>query len=252
MNRTLAVLMDPIAAIHPEKDSTLAMLLEAQRRGYELALHATERSRAPRRRALGACWRRSTVRDDEESWFTLGRSALARLASSRRDPGAQGSAVRRPVPLRHDGAGARRDARRAGRQPPAGPARRQREAVFAALFRNACPPTAGRARSPPKSAGSRAEHGEVVLKPLDGMGGASIFRSRAHDPNLNVDPRNADRQRARNFCDGAALHSGDQRRRQAHPDDRRRAGALRARARAARRRFPRQSRRAAARASACR
>ena len=36
MKRTLAVLMDPIAEIHPYKDSTLAMLLEAQRRGYEL------------------------------------------------------------------------------------------------------------------------------------------------------------------------------------------------------------------------
>ena len=36
MKRTLAVLMDPIAAIHPYKDSTLAMLLEARRRGYEV------------------------------------------------------------------------------------------------------------------------------------------------------------------------------------------------------------------------
>ena len=54
MKRSLAVLMDPIAAIHPEKDSTLAMLLEAQRRGYEAALRAAERPRDPRRRALGA------------------------------------------------------------------------------------------------------------------------------------------------------------------------------------------------------
>ena len=36
MTATVAVLMDPIAAIHVEKDSTLALMLEAQRRGYRL------------------------------------------------------------------------------------------------------------------------------------------------------------------------------------------------------------------------
>src|SRR5262245_52662058 len=90
MNRTLAVLMDPIAAIHHEKDSTLAMLLEAQRRGYRLLY--TEQSGLAIRG--GEPWARLApleVRDDDEDWFTLGAPDwhdLSRIAVilARKDP----------------------------------------------------------------------------------------------------------------------------------------------------------------------
>lgn len=71
MPRTLAVLMDPIAGIQPKKDTTLAMLLEAQRRGYALS-YMRQGDLAVRD---GAAWARLAplaVRDDPHDWFTLG------------------------------------------------------------------------------------------------------------------------------------------------------------------------------------
>ena len=63
-------------------------------------------------------------------------------------------------------------------------------------------------------------HGDVILKPLDGMGGTSIFRIRGDDPNRNVIIETVGRDGDADG-DGAALHSGDRRRRQArHPDRR--------------------------------
>src|SRR5579862_2707342 len=90
MNRTLAVLMDPIAAIHPEKDSTLAMLLEAQRRGYTL-LYTEQGGLAIRG---GEPWARLAplkVCDSDEGWFALGAPEWRELAKvdvilARKDP----------------------------------------------------------------------------------------------------------------------------------------------------------------------
>src|SRR6185295_15833162 len=90
MSRTLAVLMDPIAAIHPEKDSTLAMLLEAQRRGYEV-LYTVQSGLAIRGGEPWAQLAPLEVRDDHENWFTLGRPSWRELATigvilARKDP----------------------------------------------------------------------------------------------------------------------------------------------------------------------
>jgi glutathione synthase len=86
----IAVVMDPIEDIKPHKDTTLAMLLAAQRRGW--ALHYLE---------LGDIWLRDgvamgrprplTVRDDVSDWFTRGESAVERLGAfdailMRKDP----------------------------------------------------------------------------------------------------------------------------------------------------------------------
>ena len=54
---------------------------------------------------------------------------------------------------------------------------------LATLFPQCTPPTVV-SRAPPCCKAFAAEHGEVILKPLDGMGGRSIFRPRAGDPNL--------------------------------------------------------------------
>src|SRR5262245_35820806 len=67
----LGVVMDPIETIKPKKDSTLAMMLAAQRAGFGLAYFRqqdlTVRDGAPRARGNLV-----TVRDDPEDWFTLG------------------------------------------------------------------------------------------------------------------------------------------------------------------------------------
>ena len=66
----VAVLMDPIAAIHVEKDSTLALLLEAQRRGHDL-LYMTQGDLALREAVPFARLAPLRVRDDAEHWFDL-------------------------------------------------------------------------------------------------------------------------------------------------------------------------------------
>ena len=74
-----------------------------------------------------------------------------------------------------------------------------------------------------------AEHGDIILKPLHGMGGTSIFRVSQDDPNLNViiETLTALRHRRRSWRSATSRRS---RRRQARAADRRRAGAVRARA----------------------
>src|SRR5690348_14224064 len=71
IRRTLAVVMDPIAAIHYAKDSTLAMLLAAQARGFELLYLEQSDLSLRDGRALGR-FRPLTVRADPADWFTLG------------------------------------------------------------------------------------------------------------------------------------------------------------------------------------
>ena len=71
MTATVAVLMDPIAAIHVEKDSTLALMLEAQRRGYRL-LYMNQGDLALRGAEPFARVADVRVRDDANDWFTLG------------------------------------------------------------------------------------------------------------------------------------------------------------------------------------
>ena len=183
MTCTLAVLMDPIAAIHPEKDSTLAMLLEAQRRGYEV-LYAVQSGLAIRGGEPWALLAPLTVRDDLEDWFTIGEATWRDLGTidvilARKDPPFDDQflydtmvlelaemrgtlVVNRPQGLR--------DAN---------------EKLFSLHFPQCIPPTLV-ARNAAEIRRFTAEHGEVVLKPLDGMGGASIFRTHRGDPNLNV------------------------------------------------------------------
>jgi glutathione synthase len=183
MKRTLAVLMDPIAEIHPYKDSTLAMLLEAERRGYEL-LYTLQGGLAIRGGEPWAKLAPLSVRDDNDNWFSLGDAAWRDLSTmdvilARKDPPfddeflydtmvlelaeMRGSlVVNRPQGLR--------DAN---------------EKLFSLHFPQCTPPTII-AREAAEIRRFAHEHGEIVLKPLDGMGGRSIFRSRDHDPNLNV------------------------------------------------------------------
>ncbi len=91
MTRTIAVLMDRIDTIHPEKDTTLALLLEAQRRGHALRYMA-QGDLAVRD---GTAWAKLApieVRDSTRDWFSLGEArwqALAQAADivlARKDP----------------------------------------------------------------------------------------------------------------------------------------------------------------------
>ena len=183
MTPTLAVLMDPIAAIHPQKDTTLALLLKAQQRGYRL-LYMTQGDLALRD---GQAWARLTplkVRDESHGWFTLGAAAWRPLAGielvlARKDPPVDTQFIYDTMVLEF----AQREGVNVINDPRA--LRDANEKLFALGFPDCCAPTMV-ARDAAEIKRFVSEHGEVVLKPLDGMGGRSIFRSRHGDPNLNV------------------------------------------------------------------
>lgn len=181
--KRLGVVMDPIDAIKYAKDSTLAMLLAAQARGFELA-YLEQSDLSLRDGVAFGRVRPLEVRADAESWFTLGDPRLERLGDldsilMRKDPpfdteyiystyileraGEQGSlVVNRPQGLRD-----------------------VNEKVYTAWFPQCCVPTLI-TRDMKDMEGFLRDHGKVVCKPLDGMGGRSIFVLERDDKNMNV------------------------------------------------------------------
>ncbi len=182
MSRTLAVLMDPIARINPKKDSTFAMLLEAQRRDYRL-FYMSHGDLALRD---GLAWARLaevSVRDDPRDWFTLGDSTWQSVAGidlilARKDPPVDAQFIYDTLVLDQ----AAREGVRVVNDPTS--LRDCNEKLFALHFPQCCAPSLV-ARDSGELRRFVAEQGKVVFKPLDGMGGRGIFVSQHGDPNLN-------------------------------------------------------------------
>ncbi len=183
MSLKVAVVMDPIESIHVEKDSTFAMLLEAQRRGHRL-LYMTQGGLAVRDTAPWARAAALRVRDQPQDWYTLDAASWQDLRDvdvilARKDPPFDDQFLYDTMVLEL--------AQRAGvlvvNDPQA--LRDANEKLFALHFPQCVPPTLV-ARDASEIKRFAAEQGDVVLKPLDGMGGRSIFRSSRGDPNLNV------------------------------------------------------------------
>jgi len=179
----VAVVMDPVESIKVHKDSSFAMLLEAQRRGcslYYLQL-------ADLFVRDGVAWGRATelsVRDDPAHWFELAGVADVELGEMdvilmRKDPPFNMEFVYATYVLeRAEAAGALVVNR-------ASSLRDFNEKFSTSLFPQCCPPTLVD-RSAARVREFLDEHRDVVVKPLDGMGGASIFRLRVDDPNVSV------------------------------------------------------------------
>ena len=183
MTATLAVLMDPIESIHIKKDSTFAMLLEAQRRGYRLHYlrHDSLALRGAEPWAHAAPLR---VQEDAQAWFTLDAAQWVDLRRvdvilARKDPPFDAQFLYDTMVLELAQAG--------GAQVINDPRglRDANEKLFALHFPQCIAPTLV-ARAADELKRFAREHGKVVLKPLDGMGGRSIFLSSGEDPNLNV------------------------------------------------------------------
>ncbi|MBD9367386.1 glutathione synthase [Xanthomonas sp. XNM01] len=177
------VVMDPIGSIKIVKDTTFAMLLEAQRRGHRLHYVRPGGLSLKDGRALARV-APLQVRDDPSGWYTLGEYAdLAfgpgQLVLMRKDPPFDGEYLYDTHILDI--------AKAAGARVVNDPQglRDFNEKLAALLFPQCCPPTRI-SRAPAELKAFAAEQGRVVLKPLDGMGGRSIFLSQAGDPNLNV------------------------------------------------------------------
>jgi len=183
MTLQIVVVMDPIGSIKIAKDSTFAMLLEAQKRGHRL-LYVLPGGLFVEDGAAQARVAPLSVREDPAQWFDLeppSQIALGRdhVVLMRKDPPVDGNYLHDTQILGL--------AQRAGAlvvNDPRG-LRDMNEKLTALEFPQCCPPTlVSRDASALKA--FIAKHGEAVLKTLDGMGGRSIFRARHGDPNTNV------------------------------------------------------------------
>lgn len=177
------VVMDPIRSITVYKDTTLAMLLEAQRRGWEIQ-YMEQRDLFQRDGQSFAHMRRLSVYDDKSHWFDLDQESVRPLTAldvifMRVDPPfnmeyifttyllewaeSQGVlVVNKPQGLR--------DAN---------------EKLFTTWFPQCMPPTlVTRRRQQLRE--FLQEQEDIILKPLDSMGGTSVFRLRTDDPNIGV------------------------------------------------------------------
>lgn len=183
MTTRIGVVMNPITRIKPDKDSTLALLLEAQRRGYELAYLEPEDLFVDNGTAFGHC-RNLAVQDSTRTWFTLADPEPVPLAEldyilMRQDPPVDS----RFVTATHLLSLAERQGGTVINSPRA--LRDGNEKLLALWWPDLCPAT----RVSANLATLREfilEHGKTVLKPLDAMGGSSIFVVDPNDPNLSV------------------------------------------------------------------
>lgn len=181
--RRLGVVMDSIDSIKPAKDSTLAMLLEAQSRGWQIR-YMEQADLWVRDGQLRARTRDLTVRDDAADWFDLGGAVPESLADlqvilMRKDPPFNMEYIYTTYLLeRAEEAGCLVVNR-------SNSLRDVSEKAYTMWFADCCPPTLI-SRSMEEIRSFLADLGSIVVKPLDGMGGRSIFVVHAGDPNSNV------------------------------------------------------------------
>ncbi len=179
----LGVVMDPIDAIKYAKDSTLAMLLAAQARGFELA-YLEQADLSLRDGVAYGRMRPLTVRANEDDWFELGAPQVAPLGDldvllMRKDPPFDTEYIYTTYILeRAEEQGCLVVNRPQG-------LRDMNEKVYTAWFPQCCAPTLI-TRDMKAMEEFLEEHGKGVCKPLHGMGGRSIFVLERHDKNMNV------------------------------------------------------------------
>lgn len=178
----LAVVMDPIEAIHPEKDTTLALLLEAQRRGYQLTYLAPENLRAEAEVVMGR-GHRLIVEDSTSRWFELGDYVDERLDGydvvlMRKDPPFDQEFVYLTYLLELAGSAGTLVVNH-----PRGLRDFNEKASILKFSDVACPTLVARDLSAIRA--FRRREGRIVLKPLGGMGGQGVFVLDADDPNLS-------------------------------------------------------------------
>ena len=175
--------MDPIDGINPVKDSTFAMMLEAQRRAYEIH-YITANNLFCKHGIAYAYSQKIQLIDNPKDWYKLQNIELKplhefNLVMMRKDPpfnmeyimdtyileqaqSAQTHIINKPQALR--------DAN---------------EKFFTETFPE-CTPDNFISRNPKLLRAAIEDMGDVIIKPMDGMGGDSIFKSSIHDKNLNV------------------------------------------------------------------
>ncbi|MGB1220316.1 MAG: glutathione synthase [Alcanivoracaceae bacterium] len=183
MDIRIGVIMDPIAHIKPWKDSTFAMLLEAQRRQWPV-FYMTPADLYVRDGEARARCQPLSVRDDRHDWFSLDDARDMPLADldmllMRQDPPFNNHYLYVTYILEK----AEQQGTLVVNRPQS--VRDCNEKLFATEFPQCCSPTLVSGR-PDLLRAFVEEHADVVMKPLDGMGGSNIFRIEPGSPNLSV------------------------------------------------------------------
>ena len=183
MSKFLGVVMDPIKSINYHKDTTLALLLAAQHQGFEL-FYMEQNSLFIDSTGPGAKMSPLKAHADANSWYELGKSIIKPLSDldvilMRKDPPFDSEFIYSTYILE----AAERLGTLIVNKPQS--LRDCNEKVFATEFPQCTPPLLV-SSDPELLKQFLGEHKEVVYKPLDGMGGTSIFRVQQGDQNLNV------------------------------------------------------------------
>ncbi|MAB99694.1 MAG: glutathione synthase [Pseudomonadaceae bacterium] len=183
MTVRLGIVMDPIAQISFKKDSSLAMLLAAESRGWSL-FYMEQKDLYQAKGQARARLRSLQVFNDPEHWFELGEEQDLPLADlnvilMRKDPPFDNEFLYTTYLLEQ----AEADGVLVVNRPQS--LRDCNEKIFATQFPQLTPPTIVSRRADILREFAK-EQRDIILKPLDGMGGSMIFRHREGDPNLSV------------------------------------------------------------------
>ncbi len=183
MTYKVAVLMDPISQINIKKDSSFAMMIEAQHRNHEL-FYFEQSDLILKDGQVFADLAKITVMQNEEEWYQLSEASLIPLSDMdvvlmRKDPPFDMEFIYTTYLLEI--------AQTAGTLIVNNPQslRDHNEKLFTALFPECCTSMLV-SRKESELRAFISEHQDVILKPLDGMGGSSIFRVKENDPNVGV------------------------------------------------------------------
>ena len=179
----LGIVMDPIGSINIKKDTSFAMLLEAQSRGWELFYMQQTDLYLDEGKAM-ATGRSLSVDNNPNSWFELGPETEKPLAEldvilMRVDPPFDMDYIYSTYLLEQ----AEAEGVLVVNKPQS--LRDANEKLFTAWFPECCAPTLVTSQTT-RIRQFLGKHEDIIIKPLDGMGGASIFRLKKADHNLGV------------------------------------------------------------------
>ena len=183
MSRRIGIVMDPISSITIQKDSSFAMLLAAQAKGWQLFYMEQDDLFLSQGKAT-AEMKQLSVQEDPNHWYDLGESQTAALSTldvilMRKDPPFDMEYIYSSYLLEQ----AENDGVLIVNKPQS--LRDANEKLFTAWFPQCCPDTLV-TRKAQQIRDFQQQHGDIILKPLDGMGGASIFRLQQDDANTSV------------------------------------------------------------------
>ncbi len=183
MTVKLAVVMDPIRSINFKKDTTLAMLNAAQKKGWQLFYIEQDGLYLEDGKAM-AIMQDLSVEMNPENFYSLGPESRQSLAEvdvilMRKDPPFNREFIYSTYILEQ----AEREGVLVVNKPQA--LRDFNEKVSATLFPQCCTPVLVSRKKELLQDFYKAQK-DVIFKPLDGMGGTGIFRIKPGDPNISV------------------------------------------------------------------